>query len=159
KPGLSDVRNHQLALDGGETTVKMFYGGAISGRVVDRDGKPIRSFRVLVGFPRERKPGDASGGFFAGYSGIGVRFTSADGSFVLTGVGAGHVYRVTALADGHGEAVVDRVTTVPVNRLAATEPVTLRAGPPVALRVQVMTTGRKPTAGARVTLVNGQPGL
>jgi hypothetical protein len=137
----------------------MQYGGAISGRVVDRDGKPVRNFRVLVNFPHERRPGDASGGYFAGYCGIGVRFTSADGSFVLTGVGTGSVHRIMAVAEGHGEAVVDRVTALPVNRLKGVEPVVLQAGPPVRLRVRALTADRKPLAGARVTLVNGEPGL
>jgi uncharacterized GH25 family protein len=159
KSGLSDVRNHALNLDGADNTVTLLYGGALNGRVVDRDGKPIRSFRVLVGFPRERRPGDQTSGFFAGFSGMGVRFTSADGSFVLTGVGAGSVYRIMAIADGHGEAVADRVVAVPVNRLKTARPVTLQAGPPVALRVRVVTGKDKPLAGARVTLVNGEPGL
>jgi hypothetical protein len=153
------VRNHNLDLTGGDNTVTMQYGGAVSGRVVDRDGKPIRSFRVLVGFPRARQPGDRSGGFLAGYSGIGVRFTSEDGGFVLTGVGAGSVHRITALADGHGMAVADRVTAVPVNRLGAADQVTLRAGPPVTLRVRALTTDGKPIPNARVTLVDGEPDL
>jgi len=158
KPGMSDVRNREL--DANNTLiVKMAYGGAISGRVVDREGRPIRNFRVLVNFPRQQQPGDNSGGYFAGYSGIGVRFTSADGSFVLTGVGAGSVYRITALAEGHGEATLDRVTAVPLNRLATTKPVTLRAGPPVSLRVRALTSDFLPIVGARVTLVNGHPAL
>ena len=158
KPGMSDVRNREL--DANNTLiVKMAYGGAISGRVVDREGKPIRNFRVLVNFPRQRQPGDQSGGYFAGYCGIGVRFTSADGSFVLTGVGAGTVCRITALAEGHGEATVDRVTAVPLNRLATTKPVSLRAGAPVPLRVRALTNDFLPIVGARVTLVNGDLSL
>ncbi len=158
KPGMSDVRNREL--DANNTLiVKMAYGGAISGRVVDREGKPIRNFRVLVNFPRQRQPGDNSGGYFAGYCGIGVRFTSSDGTFVLTGIGAGGVYRITALAEGHGEATLDRVTAVPLNRLAKTKPVTLRAGPPVHLRVRALTNEFLPIVGARVTLVNGDPAL
>lgn len=159
KPGLSDIRNYHLDLGGADNTVTMLYGGAVYGRVVDRDGKPIRNFRVLVGYPRTRQPGERSSGFFAGYSGIGVRFTSADGTFVLTGLGAESVYRITALAEGHGEAVADRVTAVPRNHLAGVEPVTLRAGPPAALRVRAVTTAGKPVAGARVTLVYGGPHL
>jgi protocatechuate 3,4-dioxygenase beta subunit len=112
KPGLSDLRSQTLDLNLADNTVTMLYGGAVSGRVVDRNGKPIRSFRIRVGLPRERQPGDQFTGFFAGYSGIGVRFTSDDGRFVLTGVGAGSVYRITVVAPGHGEAVADRVTAV-----------------------------------------------
>jgi uncharacterized GH25 family protein len=159
KPGLSDVRNHVLDLTRADNAVTMRYGGAINGRVVDQGGKPIRNFRVLVTFPRVRVPGDQTAGFFAGYSGIGVRFTSADGTFVLTGIGAGSVYRIKVLADGHGEAVADRVMAAPVNRLAGTEPLTLRAAPPAALRVRAVTSDGKPIAGARVTLVDGEPGL
>lgn len=158
KSGLSDARNQALRFDG-DNAVTMLYGGAVGGRVVDRDGKPIRSFRVLVGFPRQRRPGDQTGGFFAGYSGIGVRFTAADGRFVVSGLGAGGVYRIRVLADGHGEAVADRVEAVPVNRLAAAEPVTIRAGAPVRFRVRAVAADGRPVAGARVTLVDGEPGL
>jgi uncharacterized GH25 family protein len=159
KRGLSDLRNRELDLARNDNAVTMLHGGALSGRVVDRDGKPIRDFRVLVHFPRERKKGDRTAGFFAGYTGIGVRFTSADGRFVLTGVGAGCVYRVTVIAEGHGEAVADRVTAIAVNRVQNAEPATLRAGPPVPLRVRVVAEGGKPINDAHVTLMNGATGL
>jgi hypothetical protein len=47
---------------------------------------------------------------------------------------------------------------MPLNHLDA-EPLTLRAGPPVSLRVRVAGAGGKPAAGALVTLVNGEPAL
>jgi beta-lactamase regulating signal transducer with metallopeptidase domain len=159
KPGLSDLRNQTLDLARDDNTVTMQYGGAVYGKVVGADGKPVRNFRITVNFPHERRPGDQSGGYFAGYCGIGVRFTSPDGTFVLTGVGTGSVLRIAAIAEGHGEAVVDRVTAVAVNRLKGVEPVVLRAGPPVRFRVRVLTSDRKPVPDARVTLVNGDPGL
>jgi uncharacterized GH25 family protein len=159
KPDMSDLRNQELDVTRADNRVTMQYGGAVTGRVVDQGGKPLRSFRVLVGFPRQRQMGDQTEGFFAGYSGMGVRFTSEDGSFVLTGVGAGSVYRITALAEGHGAAIEDRVLAVPLNRLKTAKPVTLQAGPAVALRVRAVTAGGKPLADARVTLVNGDPGL
>jgi RNA polymerase sigma factor (sigma-70 family) len=159
KPGLSDLRNQELTLDGVGDCVTMFYGGAVFGQVLDRDGKPVSNFRLLVDFPRERRPDDRTSGFFAGYSGIGVRFTAPDGKFILTGLGAGSVYRITALAEGHGAAVTDRVIAAPVNRLGIGEPAMLRAGPPVALRLRAVSTDGNPIADARVTLVNGQPDL
>jgi Carboxypeptidase regulatory-like domain len=159
KSGLSDLRNQELKLDGGANAVTMQYGGALMGRVIDRTGKPIRNFRILLDFPRERRKDDRSEGFFAGYSGIGVRFTSADGSFVLTGVGADSIYRVRALADGHDEAILDRVKAVALNRLAKAVPATLRCGPPVSLRVRAVTSKGETVAGARVTLVDGNPNL
>jgi hypothetical protein len=127
--------------------------------VVDQNGKPIRNFRVLVAFPREHRPGDKTGGFFAGYSGIGVRFTTDDGTFAVTGVGAGCIHRVIALAEGHGQAVLDRVEAIPANRMQGMAPAILQASAPVPFRINVLNTARKPIAGARVTLVNGQPGL
>jgi len=159
KSGLTDARNVDLDLTRDDNAVTMTYGGALKGRLLDRDGKPIRSFRVLLAFPRDRKPGDVTEGFFAGYSGIGVRFTSDDGSFVLTGVGAGSVYRVTIVAPGHGEAVADRVLAAPRNRLDKTEATVLRTTLPVPLRVRAVTADGKPVAGTRVTLVNGQENL
>jgi hypothetical protein len=159
KVGLSDVRNHSLDLDGANNSVTMLYGGAAKGRAIDHNGDPIRNFRVLIDIPHQYGPNENVGGYFAGYSGIGVHFTSADGSFVVSGLVAGNLHRVSVVADGHGEAAADRVTAVPVNRLTTTKPVTLRARPPAALRVRAVTTDGKPVAGARVTLVNGQPGL
>ncbi|MFL5340606.1 MAG: hypothetical protein ACJ8F7_10690 [Gemmataceae bacterium] len=156
KHGLSDLRFQGLKFDGSENNVTMLYGGALFGRVVDRDGKPIRNFRVVVGFPLQRLGGDRTEGFFAGYSGMGVYFTSADGNFVLTGVGAGSIYRVRALAEGHGEAVSERMAAVPSNRLAKAQPMMLQAGAPVSLQVKVQTADGKPISGARITLVNNR---
>ncbi len=161
KPGMSTVGDYELTFDGAgkPSAVTMLYGGAVSGKVIDQDGKPIHNFRILVNFPHERRPGDLSGGFFAGFVGTGVRFTSADGGFVLTGIGAGSVLRITAIADDHGPAIVDRVTAVPLNHLADAKPVTLRTGPPIVLRVRAVTTDDKPIAGARVTLIDDDPAV
>jgi hypothetical protein len=159
KRGLSDVRDRELQPDPADNTVTLQFGGALKGRVVGADGTPVRDFRILVNFPRDLKDDERPAGFFAGYCGMGVRFTSDDGSFVVTGVGAGSVYRVTAIAPGHGEAELNRVTAVPVNKLAATEPAVLKASPPVRFRVRAVAGDDKPVADARVTLVNGEPGL
>ena len=80
-------------------------------------------------FPRDRRPGDQSYGMLAVHMDMGVRFTSVDGTFIVACVPAGNVQRITVLVDGHGEAVADRVTAVPVNNLGTAKPVTLRLGP------------------------------
>ncbi|MCI0459366.1 MAG: sigma-70 family RNA polymerase sigma factor, partial [Gemmataceae bacterium] len=131
KPGLSKILNRELALDGADNAVTMHYNGAVRGRVLDQDGKPVRNFRVFVELPRvlQRRPGDKFDGLPDAYIFVGVRFTSADGTFVLTGVGPGSVYRITAQVDGHGEAVAERVLAVPANRLGEAEQVTLRVRP------------------------------
>ncbi len=163
--GLSESRNQALLPGGADNEVRMQAEGAIRGRVVDRDGRPIRDFRILMGFPRERRPDDPpGGGFFAGYSGIGITFTADDGVFVVTGLKAGAILRVTALAEGRGQAVLDRVAVAQVNHLPPVEEVTLSAGLPFALRVRAVEAGDgarrpRPVPRARVTLVNGEPGL
>jgi Carboxypeptidase regulatory-like domain len=161
KSGMNTIQDYELTLEGADKApaVTMLYGGAVSGKVVDQGGKPIRNFRILVNIPREHKPGDVSGRFFMGFAYTGVRFTSEDGGFVLTGVNAGSVLRITAIAEGHSQAFVDRVTAVPLNHLADAKPLTLRTGPPVVLRVRAVTTDGKAIAGARVTLIDGDPAL
>jgi hypothetical protein len=159
KSGMNTIRDQELTLDGADNTVTMLYGGAVSGKVVDQDGKPIHNFRILVNLPHEKKPGDVPGSFFMGFAYTGVRFTSEDGGFVLTGVNAGSVLRITAIAEGHTQASVDRVSAVPLNHLADAKPLTLRTGPPVVLRVRAVTTDGKPITGARVTLIDGDPAL
>jgi thiol-disulfide isomerase/thioredoxin/protocatechuate 3,4-dioxygenase beta subunit len=157
----SDLRNQSLTLGGADNDIELVGGGAIRGRVVDPDGHPVRNYRILINFPHERHPGDRSGGYFAGYCGIGLTFTSADGVFVVTGIGAGGVYRVSALAEGHGEGVIDRAVSTTLGRLPPPDELTVRLSPPHVLRVQAVATGddARPIPSARVTLVNGDPGL
>jgi hypothetical protein len=126
---------------------------------VDAAGQPARNFRVLINMPHDLKPTDRAGGYFAGYCGIGVRFTAADGAFTLTGLVPGNVHRVSVLADGAGGAEENRVVADPLNRLPPAEKLTLRLEPPRVLRVRAVTTEGLPVANARVTLVNGERGL
>jgi hypothetical protein len=100
RPGLSDLRNQILELDGPDNIVTMQAGGAIRGRVVDWEQRPVRSFRVLLGFPREHHAADKGGGFFAGFSGIGLTYTSDDGTFVVKELVAGSVQRLSVIAPG-----------------------------------------------------------
>ena len=155
KTGMSDLRDQALNLDGIDNTTTMSYGGAIKGRVLDRAGQPIKNFRVTVTPPKERVQGEQPDGYPLEYSGMGVRYTSADGSFVLTGLGAGGVYRIQAYADGHGEAVVDRVKTVPINKLAKAVATTIQAAAPSRLKLKLFTAkDGKPVPDARITLVD-----
>jgi protocatechuate 3,4-dioxygenase beta subunit len=159
--GFSDLRSQSLPADGSRGEVVMQAGGAIRGRVVDSAGRPVRNFRILINIPHERKPDEQYGGYFAGYCGIGVRFTSEDGTFVVTDLTAGYLHRVSAVAEGYAEAVSDRVKAEPLNRLSPAEKLTLRVGKPAALRVRAVTAGNGSRAieRARVTLVNGDLNL
>ncbi|MFO0937745.1 MAG: sigma-70 family RNA polymerase sigma factor [Gemmataceae bacterium] len=159
KAGLTDRRNLDLNTNGVENPITMQYGGAIKGKVVDLNGKPIRNFRVTVNFPQDPKAGDHTEGYFAGYSGVGVQFSSEDGSFVLTGVGADSVYRIQALAEGHGEAVIDRVTAVPVNHLEKTPATVIKAEAPASLKIKVINTAGESIANASVILINADKSL
>ncbi len=154
KAGLTAIRFQPLAL-GADNSTTMSYGGAIKGRVVDKAGQPITNFRVTVNAPKERIKGERFEDSYAVYCGCGVGFTSTDGSFVLTDLGAGGVYRVQVYANGHGEAVVDRVKTVPINKLAKAEATIIQAAAPSHLKLKLFSeNGGKPVPEARITLVD-----
>lgn len=157
--GVSDLRDHALDLDK-ENTVLMSAAGAIRGKVVDHEGKPVRNFRVLLNVSRERRPADKYGGFFAGFTGTGLSYTSDDGSFLVRNLGAGSVQRVTVIAPGHGEGSIDRVTAEPLNRLTPDKALEFRLPPPHALKVRVVEEGSgEAIPGARVALIYGDPSL
>ena len=157
--GVSDLRDHPLELDK-ENDVTMSAAGAIRGKVVDETGKPVRNFRVLLNASRGREPGDKFGGFFAGFCGIGLTYTSDDGSFLIRNLGAGSVQRVTVLAPGHGEGTIDRVVAEPLNRLTPDQAPSFRLGPANSLQVRALEEGtRRPVPDARVSLIYEDPGI
>ena len=159
REGLSALRNEDLEIGGGENVVRMEGAGAIRGRVVDAAGKPVRSFRILVNIPRQITPTEKAGGFFAGYCGIGLSYTGDDGVFVVTGVTAGFLHRISALAEGHGQADADRVEARPLTDLPSADELTLKLGPAHVLGVHAVGADGAPMAKARVTLVNGELAL
>ncbi len=157
--GVSDLRDHVLDLDK-ETVVTMSAAGAVRGKVVDHEGKPVRVFRVLLNGSREKQPNDKFGGFFAGFCGIGLTYTSDDGSFLIRNLGAGSVQRVTVLAPGHGEGTIDRVIAEPLNRLTPDKALTFQLARPFALKVSAVEEGSgKPIANARVSLIYDDPSV
>jgi protocatechuate 3,4-dioxygenase beta subunit len=160
--GLDVLSYQSLDLGGTENEVRMQSGGMIRGRVVDRDGQPVRDFRILINTPHEQHPGDKFASYFAGYCGIGITFTSDDGSFVITDLGAaGGLCRISVVADGYGEEAVDRVISTTLTHLPPDDALTIRLGPPHHFRVRAVRAGEEARGvpGARVTLVNGDPGL
>ncbi len=159
REGISDLRDHVLELDK-DAVVVMSAAGAIRGKVVDLDGKPVRNFRVLLNISRERQPDDKLGGFFAGFCGIGLSYSSDDGSFLIRNLGAESVQRVTVLAPGHGEVSIDRVVAEPLNRLTPEKALTFQVAKPYTLKVHAVeeTTG-KPIADARVALIFDDPAV
>jgi thiol-disulfide isomerase/thioredoxin len=160
RQGLSDLRNQILELGGPDNTVTMRGGGAIQGRVVDPEGRPVRNFRILLNASRERRPDDKFGGFFAGFTGIGLTYTSDDGYFVVKDLTAGSVQRVTALAPGYGEGIADRAVAEPANLLTPAEALTIRLAPAHALRLRAVEEGSgRPVADARVSLIYDDPSI
>lgn len=157
--GVSALRDHVLEFD--KANVVMMTGaGAIRGKVVDHEGKPVRNFRVLLNGSRQRKPGDKYGGFFAGFCGIGLTYTSDDGSFVVRDLTGGSVQRVTVLAPGHGEGTIDRVIAEPLSHRAPGQAVTFRLARPYTLKVHaVEEPSAKPIPNARVALIYDDPSI
>ncbi len=156
--GLSDRRNAKLDMADGINRVVMHATGAVRGRVTDGEGKPVKRFRVLVNFPRERKPDDELGGYFAGYCWPGLTFTDERGEFQVTDLVAGSVVRVTIMAEGHGVVAIDRAIVRPVTALKPAHQLGLQLTPPhsgaVAVTGQAKGDERpKPLAGAKVMLL------
>lgn len=158
KEGYTELRSKKLAPAPEMNEVQILAGGALKGKVIDSQGNPIRNFRITVNQPKVRLPMDKLDGYFAGYCGMGVHFTSTDGTFVLTGVGVGNHLRVQAYADGEGEAVEDRFQSISVDDLDSAPVTVLKAGTPIPLKVQVIRKGQ-PIAKARITLVDGDKHL
>jgi hypothetical protein len=159
RDGVSDLRNHPLELDK-ENIVTMSAAGAILGRVIDHEGKPVRNFRVLLNMPREHKPDDILGGFFAGFCGIGLSYTSDEGYFVIRNLSAGSVQRLTVLAPGHGELTLDRVIARPLVKLAPEKSSTYRLPKGHVLKVHAVDAkSEKPIRKAVVSLIFGEPQL
>jgi thiol-disulfide isomerase/thioredoxin len=143
-----------------ENVIIMTSAGAVRGHVVDHQGKPVRSFRVLLNAPRERMPDDKFGGFFAGFCGIGLSYTSDDGSFLITNLGANSVQRITIIAPGHGEGTIDRVVADPLNHWTPDHVLTFRLPKSNHLKVQTVddTTGQFVT-NAQVGLILDDPNI
>lgn len=165
-------------------TVTLTGGGAIRGRVLDPQGKPMRDFRISLDLSQCEKtrpafeqfaapasqPGDShthvTGGFYAGLSVdmMGVLYTSNDGTFVLNGLDADGIEIVVADWPGYGRTFVDCVHTRPVEKLASLQELTLQLRPAYPLRVRVVQDAApdKPIAGAAVGLmaspIPGSPG-
>ena len=150
----SDVRRRPLsATDESANVVTLLGGGAVRGRVVDASGKPVRHFRVLLGIPKDAKPGEPVGGFFAGYQRTGLSFTRDDGEFTVTGLTAGNLLLITVVADDLGTAKVDRVVASTIALLKPAEALTIKLGPAHHLRVRVFGPGGKRIEGARATVI------
>lgn len=153
RSGVSDLRDHPLTLDS-DNAVVMWSAGAIRGKVVDHEGKPVRSFRVLLNGSRQRRDDDKNGGFFAGFCGIGLSYTSDDGSFLVRNLTGGSVTRVTVLAPGHGEATIDRVLAEPMSHQPPAQATLFRLPPANTLKVLVIgEASGKPIPDARIGLI------
>jgi uncharacterized GH25 family protein len=153
----SAVRRRALSpSDESKNVVTLLGGGAIRGRVVDPLGNPVRDFRVQVGIPTGAKPGEPVGGYFAGYSGTGLAFTRDDGDFTISGLTAGNLHRLTAIAEGWGLGEADRVLAEPLDRLKPADTLTITLAGPHSLRVRVFRAEGKLVEGARVTLIQNE---
>jgi len=159
-PAYSELRNVTLKHGGEDNEVALQAGGAIRGQVVDPAGKPARNFRIRVQIPRDLKPGEKAGGYYAGYDWYGVSFTSPDGTFVLSDVPAGAWLRLHAIAPGFGQAVCDRVQAAPLDELPPADQLLLKLQPAHSLHIKVVTEFlEKPISGALVTLCDDYPQL
>lgn len=155
--GLSDVSRRELSpTDPTKNVIALSGEGAIRGRVVDFFGNPVRNFRIKLGFPEEKKPGDVYSGFSSGMMRPGVTFTRDDGVFTISELTAGNVVRLTAVTDGVNSGEVDRVVVDSINHLKPAADLTISLAPPHLLRVRVVRVGAKPLEGAEVTVIGAE---
>jgi protocatechuate 3,4-dioxygenase beta subunit len=158
KEGYSERRNVTLQL--GETTneIRMSAGGAIQGRVVDANGKPVRQFKIRVLIPRKLSADEPAGGYYAGFDWYGITFTRDDGIFVLTDIGANHWMRLIISAPGVGRAIRDRVKSEPLDKLSPAEKLTTPLEPFVPLNVKVVdAASKRAVPNARIGLREDMP--
>lgn len=157
KDGYSEIRGRTLAPGGELNKIKLSAGGAVRGRVVDAAGNPVRNFNIRVMIPRERKPGEKLGGYYAGFDWYGVAFTRDDGVFVLTDVGTNTWLRMVVTSPGVGRAIFDRVQSSALDALPPADDLTIKLEPYQPLVVRVVEAGsEKPLAGARVALLEDE---
>ena len=71
----SSVHRRELSPDESKNVIILAGEGPIRGRVVDFLGNPVRNFRIKIGFPKKRKPGDEVGGYSSSLGNPGVTFT------------------------------------------------------------------------------------
>jgi len=135
--------------------------GAICGRVLDPEGRPLRDFQVFVQWPHSGEAGAHPEFISIDYWTRGFSFTSPDGVFALGFVPLrpGQVVRVAATAEGYGQAVRDEVLVSPFTRLPSPGTLELRLGSPGTLAVRVLAAGpaAMPIAGAEVRVVDTHP--
>jgi hypothetical protein len=158
-PTYSEQRNTALKVGGEDNEIVLGASGAIRGIVLDPEGRPVRQFHIRIQIPRNLKPGEPAGGYYAGYDWYGILFTSEDGSFVVSDVPAGAWLRVHAIASGYGQAIIDRVQAAPLDELPPAEQLKLTLLAPHSLRVGVATELQTPVDGAQVTLIDDHPEL
>ena len=141
----------------GENDVTMTALGVLAGRVVDADGRPVRTFRVLIGSPRKPPAGVNFGQ--ADLGGAGLTFAADDGTFRVRDQIPNSVARITILAPGYAAATIDPVTAVPSNQFDPAAVPVFHLGPPRSLRVHAVAAGSKaPVADARVMLIGAPIG-
>jgi hypothetical protein len=123
--------------------------GGIRGRVVDPLGQAVKEFQIVLRRPTTLMPEDRVGSLPQGY----LLSTSRDGTFVISDLDVGCVYRVCVIAPGFGAAEEDRVLAVSLDRLVRAAPLTLRLDAARSLRVRVREDGGPAVCGAHVTLI------
>lgn len=156
---MSELRSQPLEIGRLDHVVKLNSRGGFRGRIVDSDGKPVKDFRVMIDFPREKRVGDkVASGFSVVLQRIGVSYTDDEGRFYWGDEIAPHAtYRVTVASDGYGNAVNDRVISTTVDQLAESQEYVFEMQAPHSMSVHVLSdtsaVGEQPIEGARVTLV------
>ncbi len=146
-----------LPLDGDEPVqITLESPGALHGRVVDaRTRKPVRTFRVQLGFSPKTKPGDKDGIYLSSWSDPGITFNSGDGEFLIKPLTSGMPLALTVVAENYERTIVDRAVA---SKVREAEELTISLKPldrsqHATLRVQLLDHAGRPAAGAQLRLI------
>jgi|GEM_PF-6430539 len=111
-----------LDVDRWDHVITLEPDGHVSGAVLWADtGEPVRRFKVLVTWPKNRKPDDLRNTGYQAAQHFGTTFNSPDGTFTVSALKSGSVNRVMVEVPGLRRVEKDRVIAQPVTRIEYSE--------------------------------------
>ncbi|MGH7139451.1 MAG: carboxypeptidase regulatory-like domain-containing protein [Pirellulales bacterium] len=156
-PNYARLMGMELKLDGGEpVTIALDAPGVVRGRVVDAaTGRPVRQFRVTLGFCAVTQPNDPKGTYDSKWNVRGMTVNSAEGKFLFTPLTNGMPVALTVVAQNYEKAIVGRTVAAKAGAaeelVVSLEPADLTQR--YALRVQLLDHLGRPAAGTQLRLI------
>jgi hypothetical protein len=130
--------------------------GVLFGRVIDRQGRPVRNFNVRVQTSLIKPHPQGFDDLLPGFCPQGWTFTAEDGSFRISTGRSGGFVRLVVSAPDHGQVVFDPMLVQPLDAPPVL-PVEFQLKPPHRLQVRVTdAVSGKPLPDCLITLLDGE---